>query len=70
MRLRREAGSTVPTSVEVVKAANQLNLSPPLRGWDFEHILKVMTNDPSPSGGEPFFTESLILAQDERWRRA
>ena len=38
--------------------------------WDFEHILKVMTNDPSPSGGEPFFTESLILAQDERWRRA
>ena len=68
MRLRREAGSTL--LMQGVGAAHQLNLSSPLRRWDFEHILKVMTNDPSPPGGEPFFTESLILAQDERWRRA
>jgi hypothetical protein len=37
-------------------------------GADFEHKLKVKRL--SPSGGNHFFTESLILAQDERWRRA
>ena len=35
---------------------------------DFEHKLKV-TKD-WPVYRPPFFTESLILAQDERWRRA
>jgi hypothetical protein len=39
----------------------------------FEHELKV-TGPPAASSdtipGNQFFTESLILAQDERWRRA
>ncbi len=44
-------------------------LSGPPSGWtDFEHKLKV-TNC-SAFGRRSFFTESLILAQDERWRRA
>jgi hypothetical protein len=34
----------------------------------FEHELKVKVS--SASAGDQFFTESLILAQDERWRRA
>jgi hypothetical protein len=35
---------------------------------DFEHKLKVLT---LPAFGPvTIFTESLILAQDERWRRA
>src|SRR5439155_27051081 len=37
-------------------------------GWDFEHKLKV-TKD-WPVYRPPFSTERLILAQDERWRRA
>jgi hypothetical protein len=36
---------------------------------DFEHKLKVKRS-PAFRGGQSFFTESLILAQDERWRRA
>jgi hypothetical protein len=34
----------------------------------FEHQLKVMKIAGSPATTS--FTESLILAQDERWRRA
>jgi hypothetical protein len=38
-------------------------------GWTaFEHELKV--KGLPASVGKHFFTESLILAQDERWRRA
>ena len=37
-------------------------------GWDFEHKLKV--TKAWPVYRPTFFTESLILAQDERWRRA
>jgi hypothetical protein len=44
------------------------NLSPLLREWDFEHKLKVKRL--SAFGPAIIFTESLILAQDERWRRA
>ena len=33
----------------------------------FEHKLKVKR---IAGTGKPIFTESLILAQDERWRRA
>ena len=36
-------------------------------GTDFE--LKLKVKDCS-FGSDHFFTESLILAQDERWRRA
>ena len=50
--------------VDVVE--NETCLHP--SGWDFEHKLKV-TKD-WPVYRPPFFTESLILAQDERWRRA
>ena len=35
---------------------------------DFEHKLKV--TELAGMSGRHFFTESLILAQDERWRRA
>jgi hypothetical protein len=35
---------------------------------DFEHKLKVKRL--AGFGRRTFFTESLILAQDERWRRA
>jgi hypothetical protein len=35
---------------------------------DFEHKLKVKRL--AGFAGGHFFTESLILAQDERWRRA
>ena len=34
----------------------------------FEHQLKVI--ELPATAGDKFFTESLILAQDERWRRA
>jgi hypothetical protein len=37
-------------------------------GVTFEHELKV--KGLPASVGKHFFTESLILAQDERWRRA
>jgi hypothetical protein len=40
---------------------------------DFEHKLKVTNCRPLTSvntSRRSFFTESLILAQDERWRRA
>ena len=44
-------------------------VSSPSRRMDFEHKLKVKR--PSVSSGPAIiFTESLILAQDERWRRA
>jgi hypothetical protein len=40
----------------------------------FEHKLKVRIAGhgvvSTPGAGARFFTESLILAQDERWRRA
>ena len=40
----------------------------------FEHQLKVIELPDrvqhGPCAGVKFFTESLILAQDERWRRA
>ena len=38
-----------------------------LNGPDFELKLKVKA---CSFGSNHFFTESLILAQDERWRRA
>jgi hypothetical protein len=53
-----------------------INLSGSLRGTDFEHKLKVKRSPAKASLAMPlmerqsFFTESLILAQDERWRRA
>lgn len=35
------------------------------------YLLEVKLDSPSlRGGGSYFFTESLILAQDERWRRA
>jgi hypothetical protein len=37
---------------------------------DFEHKLKVKKDRRRLFAGNQFFTESLILAQDERWRRA
>ncbi len=48
-----------------------MNLSCPFRGTDFEHKLKVkkIAGD-SCRQSISIFTESLILAQDERWRRA
>jgi hypothetical protein len=39
------------------------------KGTDFEHKLKVKKIAGFFAGNQ-FFTESLILAQDERWRRA
>ena len=39
-------------------------------GGHFEHKLEVNQDLPALQDGKPFFTESLILAQDERWRRA
>jgi hypothetical protein len=48
-----------------------MNLSHPcFLGMDFEHKLKVKKIAGDWFAGNQFFTESLILAQDERWRRA
>ena len=47
-----------------------------LRGVTFEHNLEAKTSlpwsagSPADGNGQTIFTESLILAQDERWRRA
>jgi hypothetical protein len=41
---------------------------PRIGGTDFEHKLKVKRL--VGLGRPSIFTESLILAQDERWRRA
>ena len=48
---------------------------PGFGGTDFEHKLKVKKTGRTESEFRPvcrpsIFTESLILAQDERWRRA
>ena len=47
-----------------------MNLSHPCSiGMDFEHKLKVK-KIAGDCCRQSIFTESLILAQDERWRRA
>ena len=41
-----------------------------LEGYSPTRRLALATNAASTSVGVMFLTESLILAQDERWRRA
>ena len=55
--IRRSESTTCLTSRSIVSGE-----------VDFEHKLKVKR--PVSFGWPNFFTESLILAQDERWRRA
>ena len=39
------------------------------RGYRFRNESQIFKLSVSLTGAEPFLTESLILAQNERWRR-
>jgi hypothetical protein len=64
--------STAFTNVEnleaAVSTASERRILVAASAATFEHELKVKVS--WASAHEPLFTESLILAQDERWRRA
>jgi hypothetical protein len=62
-RLRRDLGDPFLGAGEANKPVR------PRFEADFEHKLKVKRS-PEILCRQSFFTESLILAQDERWRRA
>jgi hypothetical protein len=62
------AFTNVETSSGRLSRARERHILVVASATTFEHELKV--KDSRASVREPHFTESLILAQDERWRRA